>query len=111
MTYSGSGDVSATAQGVDLLLPPGAAANTSTSGCEAGIYGDTAGDPYNPCYHRACDTFDNISLEALDQMSDAAAHAVLTFAMTTSSVNGTDKGKGMGKFKNTMEYRGPNLVK
>jgi hypothetical protein len=25
-------------------------------------------------------------------MSDAAAHAVLTFAMTTSSVNGTDKG-------------------
>ncbi|MCP5110686.1 MAG: M20/M25/M40 family metallo-hydrolase [bacterium] len=75
------------------------------------IYGGTAGEQYDPCYHLACDTFDNISLEALDQMSDAAAHAVLTFAMTTSSVNGTDKGKGMGKFKNTMEYRGPNLVK
>ena len=56
------------------------------------IYGGTAGDQYDPCYHLACDTFDNISLTALAEMSDAAAHAVLTFAMTTSAVNGTDKG-------------------
>ncbi|MDH3231290.1 MAG: M20/M25/M40 family metallo-hydrolase [Alphaproteobacteria bacterium] len=53
------------------------------------IYGGTAGEQYDPCYHLACDTFDNISLEALDQMSDAAAHAVLTFAMTTSAPGGT----------------------
>jgi hypothetical protein len=39
-----------------------------------------------------CGTFDNISLQALDEMSDATAHAVLTFAMTTSAVNGTSKG-------------------
>ncbi|QSP94773.1 M20/M25/M40 family metallo-hydrolase [Marinobacter salinisoli] len=78
---------------------------------EAALYGGTAGDQYDPCYHLACDTFDNISLEALDQMSDAVAHAVLTFAMTTSSVNGTDKGKGLGKFKNDMEYKGNKLVK
>jgi len=77
---------------------------------EAEIYGGTAGEQYDPCYHLACDTFDNISLEALDQMSDAAAHSVLTFAMTTSSVNGTDKGKGLGKWKNEMEYSGPYAV-
>ena len=59
---------------------------------EAAIYGGTAGEQYDPCYHLACDTFANISLEALDQMSDAAAHAVLTFAMTTSAVNGANKG-------------------
>ncbi len=35
MSYSGSGDVTATVVPVDLVLPPGAAANTSTSGCEA----------------------------------------------------------------------------
>ena len=35
MEYSGSGDVTAIAEGVDLVLPPGAAADTSTSGCEA----------------------------------------------------------------------------
>jgi Zn-dependent M28 family amino/carboxypeptidase len=77
---------------------------------EVSVYGGTAGEQYDPCYHLACDTFDNISLEALDQMSDAAAHSVLTFAMTTSSVNGTDKGKSL-KFKEGMEYRGSRLVK
>jgi Zn-dependent M28 family amino/carboxypeptidase len=35
MSYSGSGDVTGTLQPVDLVLPPGAAANSSTSGCEA----------------------------------------------------------------------------
>jgi Zn-dependent M28 family amino/carboxypeptidase len=58
---------------------------------QAEVYGGTAGDQYDPCYHLACDTFANISLTALDQNSDAAAHAVLTFAETTSAVNGTDK--------------------
>ena len=33
---------------------------------EAAIWGGTAGDQYDPCYHLACDTFDNISLFALD---------------------------------------------
>jgi Zn-dependent M28 family amino/carboxypeptidase len=78
---------------------------------EAAIYGGTAGDQYDPCYHLACDTFDNISEVALDQNSDAVAHAVLTFAMTTSSVNGTDKGKGLGKWKNGMPYQGSHAVK
>jgi Zn-dependent M28 family amino/carboxypeptidase len=59
---------------------------------EAAIYGGTAGDQYDSCYHLACDTFDNYSEDALDEMSDAAAHAVLTFAMTTSAVSGTNKG-------------------
>ncbi len=35
MDYSGSGDVTATLQAVDLVLPPGPTASTSTSGCEA----------------------------------------------------------------------------
>ena len=56
---------------------------------QATVYGGTAGLAYDPCYHQACDTFANNSDEALDQMSDAAAHAVLTFAMTKSSVRGT----------------------
>jgi Zn-dependent M28 family amino/carboxypeptidase len=78
---------------------------------QAAIYSGAAGDQYDPCYHLACDTFDNVSLVALEQMSDSVAHAVLTFAETTSSVNGTDKGKGLGKFKNEMEYQGSQLVK
>jgi Zn-dependent M28 family amino/carboxypeptidase len=68
---------------------------------QAAIYGGTAGLAFDPCYHQACDHIDNNSDAALDEMSDAAAHATLTFAMTTSAVEGTDKGKalGHGKFK------------
>jgi hypothetical protein len=60
---------------------------------QAAIYGGTAGQQYDPCYHVACDTFANVSLVALDQMSDAAAHAVITFAQSTNVVNGK-QGKG-----------------
>jgi len=34
VSFTGSGDVTAPVQGVDLVLPPGADPNTSTSGCE-----------------------------------------------------------------------------
>ena len=60
---------------------------------EAAIWGGTAGDQYNPCYHLACDTFDNISLEALGVNSDAVAFSVLRYAMNTEDINGV-KGKG-----------------
>lgn len=75
------------------------------------IYGGTAGDQYDPCYHLACDTFDNISIEALDQNSDAAADAVLTFAETTSAISGTDKGKGLGKWEDGLEFLGSYALK
>jgi Zn-dependent M28 family amino/carboxypeptidase len=60
---------------------------------EAAIWGGTAGDQYDPCYHLACDTFDNISLEALGVNSDAVAFSVLRYGMNTEDINGV-KGKG-----------------
>ena len=47
---------------------------------QAVTFGGTAGAPFDPCYHLACDTYENNSNEALDQMSDAVAHVVLMFA-------------------------------
>ena len=44
------------------------------------IYGGTSGEPYDACYHEACDDIDNLSIKALNQMSDAVAHATLTYA-------------------------------
>ena len=76
---------------------------------QAAIYGGMAGQPYDPCYHQACDTIDNLSETALDQMSDAVAHATLLYAMTRSSVNGTDKASN--KAKENMEFRGSLLKK
>ncbi|HWC25244.1 MAG TPA: M20/M25/M40 family metallo-hydrolase [Solirubrobacteraceae bacterium] len=45
---------------------------------EAAVYGGTAGQPYDPCYHLRCDDYDNINVQGLHEMSDAAGHAVLT---------------------------------
>jgi Zn-dependent M28 family amino/carboxypeptidase len=63
---------------------------------QAAVYGGTAGQAYDPCYHQACDTIRNLSNTALDQMSGAIAHSTLTFAMTTSAVSGTSTGGGSG---------------
>jgi Zn-dependent M28 family amino/carboxypeptidase len=38
VTFTGTGDVTAPVQGVDLVLPPGAEPNSSTSGCEVEDY-------------------------------------------------------------------------
>jgi Zn-dependent M28 family amino/carboxypeptidase len=51
---------------------------------QAAVYGGTAGLPYDPCYHEACDTIANLSTKALGEMSDGAAHAALTLARSKS---------------------------
>jgi hypothetical protein len=63
---------------------------------EAAIWGGTAGDQYDPCFHQACDTFHNINLEALEINADAIAAAILQFGMNTEAINGIP---GKGNFK------------
>jgi Zn-dependent M28 family amino/carboxypeptidase len=63
---------------------------------EAALWGGTAGQQYDPCYHLACDTFANNNDAALDENSDAVAYATLQFAMSTTVVNGL---RGKGNFK------------
>ena len=53
---------------------------------EVTIWGGTAGDQYDPCYHLACDTFDNISLTALDVNADAVAYAVYQYARAQPNI-------------------------
>ena len=52
------------------------------------VYGGTAGQQYDPCYHAACDTFSNNSNEVLDLNADAIAFGTFAYAMDTSSVTG-----------------------
>ena len=49
---------------------------------QAAIFGGTAGEQYDGCYHLGCDDFFNLSNKALDQNSDAAAHALITLAQS-----------------------------
>lgn len=48
---------------------------------EAAIWGGTAGQQYDPCYHLACDTYDNNNNHALNINSDAVAYALALYAM------------------------------
>ena len=63
---------------------------------QAAKFGGVAGVAFDPCYHAGCDTIDNVNRQGLDEMSDAVAHAIITFAQNTSSVNGV---KGKGNFR------------
>ena len=52
------------------------------------IWGGTAGQWFDPCYHQACDTIGNVNAEALDVNIDAIALAVLAYSYSTELVNG-----------------------
>jgi Zn-dependent M28 family amino/carboxypeptidase len=66
----------------------------------------TAAGQYDPCYHQPCDTYANINDHVLGIMSDAVAHAVLTFAQTQSAINGTDSGS-----MKPYDWKGDHLVR
>ncbi|WP_106816080.1 M20/M25/M40 family metallo-hydrolase [Microbacterium timonense] len=75
---------------------------------QAAVYGGTAGIPFDPCYHQACDDIDNLDAHALDVNADAVAAAVVTFAFDTSAVNGVrspGKSHGAGKSTDAMKDR------
>ena len=63
---------------------------------EAELFGGTAGQAYDPCYHQACDTFANNNDFALETNTDAVAYATLQYAMSTQDVNAQ---RGKGNFK------------
>jgi Zn-dependent M28 family amino/carboxypeptidase len=71
------------------------------------IWGGTAGEQFDPCYHLECDTFDNVNLHALDVNSDLIAFAALTFAYSTESVNGVPGKKVPGPRFNLPAPAGP----
>jgi aminopeptidase S len=79
---------------------PFAAAGIPVGGLFAGVKPTSQGEQEHhggmidaaaadPCYHRACDDLGNLDPVALDQMADAAAHALMRFAWTQrSSIDG-----------------------
>jgi Zn-dependent M28 family amino/carboxypeptidase len=74
---------------------------------QAAIWGGTAGLPFDPCYHQACDDLDNVDLHALEVNSDLIAFAQLTFAYSTEAVNGVPGKKVPGPPVNLPPPAGP----
>jgi aminopeptidase S len=55
------------------------AEDTKTS-AQASKWGGTAGSAFDPCYHRSCDTIDNLDLTSLDRQIDAIGHMIWNYA-------------------------------
>ncbi|MCW7537045.1 M28 family metallopeptidase [Aquabacterium sp. A7-Y] len=53
------------------------------SASDAALWGGTAGQAYDRCYHLACDTIANVNRTALEINADAVAYATLVYAMNT----------------------------
>jgi Zn-dependent M28 family amino/carboxypeptidase len=53
---------------------------------QAQRWGGTAGQPYDRCYHQACDRTDGIDRTALDRNIDAVAGTIARFALSTEGV-------------------------
>ncbi|MCP4105705.1 MAG: M20/M25/M40 family metallo-hydrolase [Desulfobacteraceae bacterium] len=44
------------------------------------VYGGTAGEQYDECYHRLCDTMENLNMDAMTSISKSVAHTAQYFA-------------------------------
>jgi len=71
----GSDDAPFAEKGIPILgLYAGAA--EAKQEAHAALFGGSPGRPFDPCYHRACDTADNVHPGVLEEMSAALSHAL-----------------------------------
>jgi Zn-dependent M28 family amino/carboxypeptidase len=81
------------------------------------LYGGTAGVAFDPCYHQACDDYDNNSNTGLGQLSDGAAFAVQKYAKSTLTVNGVARAQAQAQAKAQVaksggfDFKGHKLAK
>jgi len=74
-TRFGSDDSSFSQKGIPTVgLYTGASGSKSEQ--QASLFGGTAGRPFDPCYHQACDTIENIDREVLEQNTRALVRAL-----------------------------------
>ena len=74
-------------------------AEGTKSESEAKLFGGTAGEAYDKCYHKECDGLENINKDALAANVDAISFAALTYAYSTSEVNGNKFERSLSREK------------
>ena len=77
------------------------------------MYGGTAGEPYDACYHQACDTINNLNTDALFELGDAVAHAVLTLARTKTGFfpDGSLRQRQVARSAPVADYKGHSAIR
>ncbi|MEV6978763.1 M28 family metallopeptidase [Kitasatospora sp. NPDC093806] len=75
---------------IDAGIPAGGTdtgAEVIKSAAQAARYGGTAGQAFDPCYHKACDDLNNLDLSAFDLNIDVIADSVGLYAWDLSSLH------------------------
>jgi Zn-dependent M28 family amino/carboxypeptidase len=99
---------------IDAGIPGGgvfSGAEGTKTAAEAATHGGVAGAPHDPCYHQACDDITNLNNTTLSQLSDGAAHATYTFAMTKKPVTYATARAQAERSDESSTYLGPDLQK
>jgi len=97
---------------IDAGIPAGGlftGAEEIKTPAEQELFGGTAGVAFDPCYHQACDTIDNVSRRALKQMAPAVADAVARYAVSTDSLGSGKKGGKARVAAVSSDYLGEHL--
>ena len=89
-TRFGSDDSSFSQKGIPTVgLYTGAGGSKTEK--QASLFGGTAGRPFDPCYHQACDTIENIDRDVLEQNTRALVRALNAVAIVTGGLDRRDQ--------------------
>jgi Zn-dependent M28 family amino/carboxypeptidase len=81
----GSDDAAFSQKGIPTVgLYTGAGAPKSET--QATVFGGVTGRPYDPCYHQACDTTENINREVLEQNTRALVRALTAVTIAAGAL-------------------------
>ncbi|KAF3763595.1 Zn-dependent exopeptidase [Cryphonectria parasitica EP155] len=78
---------------------------------EAEMFGGTAGEWYDPCYHQLCDDRDNVNATTWEINTKLVAHSVATYAISFKGFPERTAAalKGSSKYEETVKFRGDRL--
>ncbi|CAK7240399.1 MAG: Aminopeptidase Y [Sporothrix thermara] len=80
---------------------------------EAALFGGTAGDWYDPCYHQLCDDVSNLNLTAWVLNAKLVAHSVATYAVSFEGFPKRtldDVAVAASTYSSKVKYHGGKLV-
>ena len=75
------------------------------------MFGGTEGIALDPCYHQACDTINNLNLQALGEMKNAAADVLYQLMLTKNPIVDGSPIKPGGKPSSTTTFAGHTAVR
>jgi Zn-dependent M28 family amino/carboxypeptidase len=72
---------------------------------QATVYGGTAGETYDECYHKLCDNMENLNMDAMTSISKGLAHVAQHYAQKTKLFDDTPARRRASRVEQEKVYR------